>query len=280
MRKDRMIQIVLRMLSYGVFTVILSIFVLIIFEGVKSFSVSFFTQSPRSGMTAGGILPAILGSLEVLGLSLLIAFPLGLLTGIYLAEYGNRGRLIRLIGLAITALSGIPSVVYGLFGFSLFCIFLGFRTSLLAGSLTLSLMALPVIACTVKEALIAVPDDIRESAFALGARKTEVIFRVLLPYARTRIITATLLGCGRIIGETAPILLTGAVFFATNLPQSVLDPVMTLPTHIYYLTAAYGENVQWMAKGSSAFLLILVLFIYSIAFRLGRKKPDGKRYVK
>jgi len=231
-------------------------------------------------MTAGGILPAILGSLEVLGLSLLIAFPLGLLTGIYLAEYGNRGRVIRLIGLAITALSGIPSVVYGLFGFSLFCIFLGFRTSLLAGSLTLSLMALPVIACTVKEALIAVPDDIRESAFALGARKTEVIFRVLLPYARTRIITATLLGCGRIIGETAPILLTGAVFFATNLPQSVLDPVMTLPTHIYYLTAAYGENVQWMAKGSSAFLLILVLFIYSIAFRLGRKKPDGKRCVK
>lgn len=225
-------------------------------------------------MTAGGILPAILGSLAVLVLSLVFAIPVGMFTGIYLAEYGGRTVIAQLLMTAITSLAGVPSVVFGLFGLSLFCITFGFRTSLLAGSLTLSIMTLPVIASTVNEALKAIPRTVRESAYALGAKKTEVIFKVLIPYAKSRILTAILIGGGRVIGETAPILLTGAIFFSTTLPTSVMDPVMTLPSHIYYISMAYGENAQWMAKGASAFLMIFVLVIYAIAFRIRRKMNE------
>jgi len=171
-------------------------------------------------------------------------------------------------------LAGVPSVVYGLFGLALFSIAFGFRTSIISGSLTLAIMTLPVISSAVQEALSSIPRDIRESAYALGANKTEVIFRVLIPYAKLRILTAILIGGGRAIGETAPVLLTGAIFYATSMPSSVFDPTMTMPTHIYYITMAYGESAQWMAKGTISVLMIFVLILYSIAFYL--RKRMGK----
>jgi len=255
---------------------VIAIFATTILDGMRYFSLDFFFKPPLGGMTSGGIFPAILGSLYILSLTLLIAIPIGMMTGIYLSEYGRNSKIAEVILTAITSLAGVPSVVYGLFGLALFSIAFGFRTSILSGSLTLSIMTLPVISSAVQEALSSIPRDIRESAYALGANKTEVIFKVLIPYAKLRILTAVLIGGGRAIGETAPVLLTGAIFYATSMPSSVFDPTMTMPTHIYYITMAYGENAQWMAKGTISILMIFVLILYSFAFalrkRLGKEK--------
>lgn len=252
----------------------MTIIIVVIVDGIRYFNLSFFIEYPKQGMTAGGIGPAILGSLLMIFFILLFAIPIGVLTGTFLSEYGSKSKLGRIIDVSVTSLSGVPSVVYGLFGLALFSITLGFGTSLLSGSLTLAIMTLPVISSSVKEALSALPRELRESAYALGAKKTETIYKILFPAARNRIITAILIGSGRAIGETAPVLLTGAVFYSTKLPSSLFDPVMTLPTHIYFITMAYGESAQWMAKATSAFLLILILVIYLIAFRIrgGQKK--------
>lgn len=271
---DSIISAIFRIISYITFGIIMTIIIVVIVDGIRYFNLSFFIEYPKQGMTAGGIGPAILGSLLMIFFILLIAIPIGVLTGTFLSEYGSKSRLGRIIDVSVTSLSGVPSVVYGLFGLALFSITLGFGTSLLSGSLTLAIMTLPVISSSVKEALSALPRELRESAYALGAKKTETIYKILFPAARNRIITAILIGSGRAIGETAPVLLTGAVFYSTKLPSSLFDPVMTLPTHIYFITMAYGESAQWMAKATSAFLLILILVIYLIAFRIrgGQKK--------
>lgn len=274
MKKDLIISIIFRFISYTIFLIIIGIFATVIFQGVQYFNLDFFTKYPSNGMTEGGIWPAILGSLMMIGLTLIFAVPIGILTGIFLSEFGRNSKLARILDTSITSLSGVPSIVYGLFGLSLFSILLGFHTSILSGSLTLAVMTLPIIASSVKEALSSLPGTLRESAYALGAKKTEVIYKVLVPAAKNRIITAILMGMGRVIGETAPVLLTGAVFYSTFFPKSLLDPVMTLPTHIYYITVAYGQDAQWMAKGASAFLLLLIIGIYSIAFAF-RRKSNG-----
>jgi phosphate transport system permease protein len=274
LKKDLIISSIFRIISYTIFLIIIGIFATIIIEGVQYFSIDFFTKYPSNGMTEGGIWPAILGSLIMISLTLLFALPIGILTGIFLAEFGRNTRLARILDTAITSLSGVPSIVYGLFGLSLFSVTLGFKTSILSGSLTLAVMTLPIIASSVKEALSSLPGTLRESALALGAKKTEVIYKILVPASKNRIITAVLIGMGRVIGETAPVLLTGAVFYSTYFPSNIMQPVMTLPTHIYYITIAYGRDAQWMAKGSSAFLLIIIIAIYSIAFAF-RRKSNG-----
>ncbi|SDC23395.1 phosphate ABC transporter permease PstA [Geotoga petraea] len=274
MKKDLIISSIFRIISYTIFLIIIGIFATIIIEGVQYFSIDFFTKYPSNGMTEGGIWPAILGSLIMISLTLLFALPIGILTGIFLAEFGRNTRLARILDTAITSLSGVPSIVYGLFGLSLFSVTLGFKTSILSGSLTLAVMTLPIIASSVKEALSSLPGTLRESALALGAKKTEVIYKILVPASKNRIITAVLIGMGRVIGETAPVLLTGAVFYSTYFPSNIMQPVMTLPTHIYYITIAYGRDAQWMAKGSSAFLLLIIIAIYSIAFAF-RRKSNG-----
>lgn len=271
---DSIISLTFRIISYIAFGIILSIIIIVIVDGARYFTPSFFVEYPSQGMTAGGIGPAILGSLLMIFFILLFSIPIGVLTGTFLSEYGQKSRLGRIIDVSVTSLSGVPSVVYGLFGLALFSITLGFGTSLLSGSLTLAIMTLPVISSSVKEALASLPRELRESAYALGAKKTETIYKILFPAAKNRIITAILIGAGRVIGETAPVLLTGAVFYSTKLPNSLLDPVMTLPTHIYFITMAYGESAQWMAKATSAFLILLILVIYSIAFKIrgGKQK--------
>ncbi|WP_129409148.1 phosphate ABC transporter permease PstA [Marinitoga lauensis] len=270
MKKDKIISFIFRIISYIIFFTIVFIFAFVIFDGIKYFSIDFFTQFPKNMMTEGGILPAIIGTIYLLTTTLIISIPFGVLTGIFLSEYGNN-KIGRLLDTAITSLSGVPSIVYGLFGLALFSIALRLRTSLFSGALTLSVMALPIISSATREALSSVPDTMRESAYALGAKKTEVIYNVLIPAARTRIITAILIGAGRVMGETAPVLLTAAVFYSTHMPKSIKDPIMTLSTHIYNVAMAYGKDAQWMAKGTSSFLMLLILIIYLIAFRIRRK---------
>lgn len=276
MKRDLIISTVFRIVSYLAFIVVLAIFATTILDGMRYFSLDFFFKPPLGGMTSGGIFPAIIGSFYILSLTLIIAIPIGMMTGIYLSEYGRNSKLAELILTAITSLAGVPSVVYGLFGLALFSIAFGFRTSIISGSLTLAIMTLPVISSAVQEALSSIPRDIRESAYALGANKTEVIFKVLIPYAKMRILTAILIGGGRAIGETAPVLLTGAIFYATSMPSTVFDPTMTMPTHIYYITMAYGENAQWMAKGTISVLMIFVLILYSFAFALRKRLAKAK----
>ncbi|ABR31662.1 phosphate ABC transporter permease [Thermosipho melanesiensis] len=265
---DRIISVIFRIITFFVVLIIFLLIFKIIFDGARYFSVDFFTKYPTDGMTTGGIFPAILGSLYIVLLSIVFSVPLGIFTGIFLSEYKD-SKLSKIVDLAVTSLSGLPSIVFGLFGYALFSIALGFGTSILSASLTLSLMALPVISSSTKEALLSLPVELKESAYSLGAKKNEVIFKVLIPAVKTNILTASLIGFGRTIGETAPVLVTGAVFYSTSLPKSIFSPVMTLPTHIYYLVAAYGKDSVWMASASSSALLIFVLVLYLIAFKVG-----------
>lgn len=265
--ENRKTRIALRILTYIISSLIVALFLLAFMPGLKYWSWEFFTQFPKERMTSGGIFPAILGSVLLTVTSLAIAIPLGVLLGIVLSEYN-----LTYIKFAVTILSGIPSVVYGLFGLGLFCITMNMRTSILAGALTLSLMVLPVISSSVYEVMQAIPRELREAAYALGARKSEVIFEMLVPSVKNTILTVSFVSAGRVIGETAPLILTAAVFYATQLPRNLLSPVMTMPTHIYFLTAAYGSSARWMAEGTASVLILFVILVYTIAFMFRREK--------
>lgn len=266
-KKNTRANKILRVLSYLISALIITLFLMALIPGLKYWSIEFFTQFPKDGMTAGGIFPAILGSFLITAVALAISIPLGILLGVVLSEYN-----LEYIKFVVTILSGIPSVVYGLFGLGLFCITMGMRTSILAGGLTLSLMVLPVISSSVYETMRAIPRELREAAYALGARKSEVIFEMLLPAVKKTIITVSLVSAGRAIGETAPLILTAAVFYATNLPRNLLSPAMTLPTHLYFLAAAYGQKARWMAEGTASILILFVIIVYTIAFAFRREE--------
>jgi phosphate transport system permease protein len=271
-KKNKRIQNLLKTISYIISGMIIVLFVLAATPGLKYWNLEFFTDFPMEGMTKGGIFPAILGSFLLTFTALAISIPLGVLLGIVLSEYN-----FPYIKFAVTVLSGIPSVVYGLFGLGLFCITMGMRTSILAGSLTLSLMVLPFISSSVYEVMKSIPNELREAAYGLGARKSEVIFDMLLPSVKKSIITVSLVSAGRVIGETAPLILTAAVFYATTLPKNLLSPVMTLPTHLYFLAAAYGEKARWMAEGTNSVLILFVILIYTIAFALRRDTNERSK---
>ncbi|WP_448375281.1 phosphate ABC transporter permease PstA [Fervidobacterium sp.] len=265
--ENKKARIALKILTYFISILIVFVFLLSFLPGLKYWSWEFFSSFPKDQMTGGGIFPAILGSILLTAVSLVIAVPLGIFLGIVLSEYN-----LSYIKFAVTILSGIPSVVFGLFGLGLFCITMNMRTSILAGGLTLSLMVLPVISSAVYEVMRAIPRELREAAYALGARKSEVIFDMLVPAVRNSIITVSFVSAGRVIGETAPLILTAAVFYATNLPRDLFSPVMTLPTHVYYLAAAYGTKARWMAEGSASILILFVILVYTIAFMFRREK--------
>ncbi|KUO40900.1 MAG: phosphate ABC transporter permease [Candidatus Hadarchaeum yellowstonense] len=236
----------------------------IISNGAGIISWDFLTKPPTSGMTAGGIFPAIVGTLLLVTLAIAISLPLGLMSAIYLVEYSSReSRFVRLVNSAIYNLNGVPSIVFGLFGLAFFVKFLGFGTSLLSASLTLSLMILPTVIVTSVEALKSVPEHFREASLALGATKGQTIIKIVLPASFPGIITGAILGVGRAAGETAPILFTGAVFYMRGLPTSLLDPVMALPYHLFVLATEH-PNISKVAPiqyGTALVLLILVLLI-------------------
>lgn len=246
---------------------LLIILYFIVARGWRAISWEFLTAMPYDSMTKGGILPCIVGTLSLGILSILISLPIGVASAVYLNEYAQKGRLIRVIRLGINNLAGVPSIVFGLFGLAFFCIVLKMGVSLLAGSLTLAVMILPVIIGATEEALRSVPDTYREASLGLGATKWQTIYRVVLPTALPGILTGSILGLSRAAGETAPIMFTGAVFFTPLLPKSIFDEVMALPYHIYVLATA-GTNIEAtrpMQYGTSLVLIFLVLGMNLIA---------------
>lgn len=237
----------------------------IAYLGWPAISWSFLSEMPRDGMRAGGIWPAIVGTLYLTLGTGLIAVPLGVAAAIYLSEYAKDNRLTRSIRIAIINLAGIPSVVYGLFGLGLFVLFLKFGTSLVAGCLTLSIMTLPVIISTAEEALRAVPQSFRVVSRSLGGTKWQTIWRVVLPQALPGILTGVILGLERAAGETAPILFTAAAFFLPRLPGSIFDATMALPYHLFVIsTQVPGMPIQ-IQYGTALVLLVFVLSMNVVA---------------
>jgi phosphate transport system permease protein len=256
-----------RILSLAVMGILFSILGFIIVKGIGVVSWDFITKMPEDGMTKGGIYPAIIGTLCLIAGSMLFAFPIGVMSGIYIFEYTKDSWYRRFVQLMTANLAGVPSIVFGLFGMALFVNKLGFGDSILAGSLTLGLLALPVVIRTTEEALKAIDNSYREASYALGATKLQTIKRVTLPMALPNIITGLILSIGRVSGETAPILFTVAAYFLPKLPTSVFDQVMALPYHLYVISTS-GTNIaesRGMAYGTAVILILIVLILNIIA---------------
>ena len=264
-RKRRLIQTIMFFLFRGAAAVnaaaLLIVVYFIVSNGWRAISWTFLSEPPMDSMTRGGILPCIVGTLGLSIGALLVAFPIGVASAIYLNEYARPGRPLRIIRLGINNLAGVPSVVFGLFGLAFFVIYLKMGVSLLAGALTLGAMSLPVVIGASEEALKSVPDSYREASLGLGATRLQTIFRVVLPAALPGILTGGILGVARAAGETAPIMFTAAVFFTPRLPKSIFDEIMALPYHIYVLATAGTEieKTRPLQYGTALVLIALVL---------------------
>jgi phosphate transport system permease protein len=254
------------------------IVVIIIQKGLPAISWQFLSDMPRQGMRAGGIFPAIIGTLYLVTGAIVFALPIGLLAAIYLSEYSKDNILTRLVRLAIVNLAGVPSVVYGLFGLALFVVFFKFGASILSGSLTLGIMILPVIITTSREALESVPYSFREVSLSLGASKWQTIRHIVLPNAVPGILTGTILGLGRAAGETAPILFTVAAFYLPRLPDSIFDQAMALPYHLYVISTQVPNVDEKIRYGTALVLLALVLFMNLVAIIIRYKFRKKKKW--
>ena len=242
----------------------------LVIRGLPAISWEFLTDAPKNSMTAGGIFPAIMGTVYLCLGALLVAMPLGIASAVYLSEYARPGRLTSIIRLGINNLAGVPSVVFGLFGLAFFVVFLGWGVSILSGACTLGVLTLPLVIGTSEEALRNVPATYREASLGLGATKWQTIHKVLLPSALPGILTGSILGLSRAAGETAAIMFTAAVFFRPSLPTSFLDSVMALPYHIYVLATAGTDidKTQPLQYGTALVLIVLVLAMNFVAIRL------------
>lgn len=266
-----------RLLSYGVAALLFFILGFIIVKGIGFINWEFLSQAPSDGMTKGGIWPAIFGTCCLMAGSALFAFPTGVMSGIYMNEYAKDGKLVRFIRMMTNNLSGIPSIVFGLFGMAFFVNWLDFGDSILAGSLTLGLLALPIVIRTTEEAFKDLPDSFREGSLALGATKAQTIWNVLLPMAMPRIITGLILSLGRVSGETAPILFTCAAYFLPKLPDSIFDQCMALPYHLYVVaTSGTDIEAQMPIAYGTAFVLILIVLLMNLAANSIRKFFENK----
>ena len=262
----------------SIFTVlpIIALGVFILIQGIQVINWEFISGFPRDGMRAGGIFPAILGTVYLTLGTAIFSVPPGVAAAIYLSEYAPDNRLTQLIRIAMVNLAGIPSVVYGLFGLGMFVLFLNFGSSILAASLTLSIMTLPVIISTAEEALRSVPTEFRVVSTSLGTTKWETIRRIVLPQGIPGIITGIILGLERAAGETAPILFTGAAFFLPRLPSSPFDETMALPYHLFVIsTQVPGMSVE-IQYGTVLVLLTFVLGMNLIATTI-RYRARAKR---
>lgn len=250
---------------------LLVIIYFLVSRGWRAINWEFLTQPPREAMTQGGILPCIVGTLCLSLGAMVVAFPIGVASAIYLSEYARPGWVLRVIRLGINNLAGVPSIVFGLFGLALFVTLLGFGVSILSGALTLGAMSLPVIIGASEEALRAVPQTYREASMGLGATKWQTIYRVVLPAALPGILTGAILGISRAAGETAPIMFTAAVFYTRQLPSSIFDEIMALPYHVYVLATAGTEieKTRHLQYGTGLVLIILVLGmnLFAILYR-------------
>lgn len=266
-RKQNIAFWAFRLMSLIVVGVLVWILGFLVVKGAGVINWTFLTTGPTDGMTSGGIFPAIVGTLCLVAGSMIFAFPIGMMSGIYINEYAKDNWLVKFIRIMTNNLSSIPSIVFGLFGMALFVNTLGFGDSILAGSLTLGLLVLPVVIRTTEEALKSIDNSYRTGSLALGATKLQTIRRVVLPMAFPNIITGLILSVGRVSGETAPILFTVAAYFLPQLPDSIFSQVMALPYHLYVL-ATSGTDINAarpMAYGTALVLIIIVLIINLLA---------------
>jgi len=266
-----------RIMSIMVVIVLFAILYFITIRGAQAISWDFLTKSPEEGMVKGGIFPAIIGTLYLIVGSLIFAFPIGVFSGIYLNEYLKDGKLKSFIQLMTNNLAGVPSIVFGLFGMALFVNRLHFGDSILAGSLTLGLLVLPIIIRTTEESLKSVDDSYRLASYAMGATKLYTIKKVVLPLAFPNVITGIILSIGRVSGETAAILFTVAAYFLPKLPHSIFDQVMALPYHLYVLTTS-GTNIEAsrpVAYGT-AFVLVFIVLVTNVIANLIRNYFNKK----
>ena len=272
-------------LMFGIFKLLSAAIVLILFyilgfillKGASVINWDFLTEPPTDGMTKGGILPAIVGTFCLMLGSALFSFPVGVMSGIYMNEYAPKGRLVNFIRMMTNNLAGIPSIVFGLFGMAFFVNYLGFGDSILAGSLTLGLLALPIVIRTTEEAFKDIPDSYREGSLALGATKAQTIWKVLLPMAMPRVMTGLILSLGRVSGETAPILFTCAAYFLPKLPHSIFDQCMALPYHLYVVaTSGTDIDAQMPIAYGTAFVLIVIVLVMNLLANAIRKHYTNK----
>lgn len=263
--------------SYAVVGLLFVILAFIIIKGIGVISWEFISEMPKEGMTQGGIFPAIVGTLCLVFGSMIFAFPVGVLAAIYMNEYVKDGWMKKIIKQMTNNLAGVPSIVFGLFGMALFVNKLEFGDSLLAGSLTLGLLVLPVVIRTTEESLKSVDDTFRQASLGLGASKWQTTSKVVFPIAFPNIITGLILSIGRVSGETAPILFTVAAYFLPKLPTSIFDQAMALPYHLYVISTS-GTNIEAsrsMAYGTALILIIIVLISNLLANAL--RKYFGKK---
>jgi len=277
-KKVQALYRVLFMLMTGLLILpVLIILATLIYKGGSVISMDFLFTAPTDGMTAGGIFPALIGTVWLVAVALLISVPIGIAAAIYLNEYAGENWFTRLINLAIINLAGVPSIVHALFGVGAFVIFFGFGTSILAASLTLAIMTLPVVIVATRESLRAVPMAFREACWNMGATRWQTIRRVVLPNAVTGILTGVILEVSRTTGETAPVMFTGAVFFTPFLPQGIFDQTMALSLHLFVVSTQVPGVPENLPYGVALVLIAMVLIMnsVSIAFRMylrGRKK--------
>lgn len=253
----------IRAATFSVIGFLLFVLGYIFYSGFSALSWEFLSQMPREQMTQGGILPAIVGTFALIIGSSLISIPIGVATAIYLTEYAKNQRAVGIIRLGVNNLAGVPSVVFGLFGLSLFVVFFKFGTSLIAGSITLGILNLPLVIRSTEEALMVVPGTYREASLSLGATKWQTIRKIVLPNALPGILTGVMLSMGRAAGETAPIMFTAAAFITPDLPHSPFSEVMALPYHIYVLATA-GTNIEAtrpLQYGTAIVLIMMVLLL-------------------
>lgn len=263
--------------SYAIVALLFVILAFIVINGIGVISWEFITEMPKNGMTEGGIFPAIVGTVCLVLVSMVFAFPVGVLAAIYMNEYVKDGWLKKIIKQMTNNLAGVPSIVFGLFGMSLFVNKMGFGDSILAGGLTLGLLVLPIVIRTTEESLKAVDDTFRQASFGLGASKWETTSKIVFPIAFPNIITGLILSIGRVSGETAPILFTVAAYFLPKLPTSIFDQAMALPYHLYVISTS-GTNIEAsraMAYGTALVLIIIVLISNLLANAL--RKYYGKK---
>jgi phosphate transport system permease protein len=274
---QRLFRILFMLMTGLLILPVLIILGMLIHKGGSALSIDFLFTAPTDGMTAGGIFPALFGTVWLVTVALLISVPIGVAAALYLSEYAADNWFTRLINLAIINLAGVPSIVHALFGVGAFVIFFGFGTSILAASLTLAIMTLPIIIVATRESLQAVPIAFREACWNMGATRWQTIRRVVLPNAISGILTGVILEVSRTTGETAPIMFTGAVFFTPFLPQGIFDQTMAMSLHLFVVATQVPNVPENLPFGVALVLIAMVLLMnsVSIAFRMylrARKK--------
>lgn len=276
-KTERLFRIMFGLMTATLVLPVIIILSTLIYKGGPIISIDFLFTNPTNGMTAGGIFPALLGTIWLVLVALLVSVPLGVAAAIYLSEYAADNWFTRAINLAIINLAGVPSIVHALFGVGAFVIFFKFGTSILAASLTLAIMTLPVVIVATRESLQAVPHAFREACWNMGATRWQTIRRVVLPNAITGVLTGIILEVSRTAGETAPIMFTGAAFFLPFLPQGVFDQTMALSLHLFVVSTQVPDMPEHLPFGVALVLISIVLLMNSLSIALrmylrGKKK--------